>query len=548
MATTTLPRTGTGRYEGGILSWLATVDHKKIGAMYMAMGFFFFLVSGVLALIIRLELSAPGRQFVSAETYNQLFTMHGSGMIFLFVIPFLAGLANYIVPLQIGALDMAFPRLNALGLWLAIFGGTVMVSGFVVGSNAAAGWTSYPPLASVAFSPRIGQDLWIVGLLVVGASSLMGAVNFLVTIANMRTPGMTWMRLPLLTWTVVVAQAMILCATPMLTGALVMLLTDRNFGTRFFDAQVGNPRLWQHMFWFYSHPAVYIMVLPAMGAVSEILPVFSRKPLFGYAALVLSTIAIGALGFVTWVHHMFTSGVNPVVETFFMLSTMVIAVPTGVKFFNWIATVWGGSLNWKTPLYYAFGFLSTFLVGGISGVFQGSVPVDTQLHDTYWVVAHLHYVLFGGTVFGVFAGLFYWWPKITGQFLNEGLGKLQFWLMFVGFNVTFFPMHTLGLMGMPRRIYDYQAGRGWELQNLIATVGAFMIAFSVLIFMYNVLYSARTSEKADDNPWEANTLEWATSSPPPVHNFNPGTLPYVTSDRPLWDVRHGVSDPLAHKH
>jgi cytochrome c oxidase subunit 1 len=548
MATTTLPRTGAGRYESGIWSWLATVDHKKIGMMYMAMGFFFFLVSGIMALIIRLELSAPGRQFVGADTYNQLFTMHGTGMIFLFVIPFLAGLANYLVPLQIGALDMAFPRLNALGLWMAVFGGILMMSGFAVGDNAAAGWTSYPPLANQTFSPTIGQDLWITGLLVVGASSLIGSVNFLVTVANMRAPGMTWMRLPLLTWTVVVAQAMILCATPMLTGALVMLLTDRNFGTRFFDAQLGNPRLWQHMFWFYSHPAVYIMVLPAMGAVSEILPVFSRKPLFGYVALVLSTIAIGVLGFVTWVHHMFTSGVNPVVETFFMLSTMVIAVPTGVKFFNWIATVWGGSLNWKTPLYYTFGFLSTFLVGGISGVFQGSAPLDTQLHDTYWVVAHLHYVLFGGTVFGIFAGLYYWWPKMTGKFLNEPIGKLQFWLMFIGFNVTFFPMHTLGLMGMPRRIVDYPAGRGWELQNLIATVGAFMVAIAVLVFMYNVLYSLRTSEEASDNPWEGNTLEWATSSPPPAHNFNPGSLPPVNSDRPLWDERNGVSVPVAHQH
>lgn len=522
--------------QRGILSWLTTVDHKKIGIMYMLVGFTSFILSGILALVIRLELAAPGRQFVSADFYNQLFTMHATGMIFLFVIPFFAGIGNFIVPLQIGAVDMAFPRLNALGLWLAVAAGIVMFSGFAVhGGAAAAGWTGYPPLSSRTFSPTAGMDLWILGLQLIGVSSILGSVNFLVTVANMRAAGMTWKHIPLFTWAVVTAQAMVLAATPMLTGALTMLLTDRQFGTRFFDAAQGNPRLWQHMFWFYSHPAVYIMVLPAMGIVSDILPVASRKPIFGYFAIVISTILIGVLGFLTWLHHMFTIGAHPVVETLFMLTTMIIAVPTGVKVFNWIATVWGGSLVLKSPLNFSLGFIAMFLIGGISGVFQASVPLDKQLHDTYWIVAHIHYVLFGGSVFGIFAGVYYWWPKITGRLLDEKLALWHFWSMFVGMNVTFFPMHTLGLMGMPRRYVDYPAGRGWEVHNIIATIGAFMIAASILIFIYNMIITARRGEVAGDDPWEGNTLEWYTSSPPPPHNFD--RLPPIHSDRPLWDLR-----------
>jgi cytochrome c oxidase subunit 1 len=536
MATaTSAPRQPAAPYSG-LLSWLTTVDHKRIGIMYMAMALTFFAISGVLALIIRLELSAPGRQFVTAEFYNQLFTMHATGMIFLFVIPFFTGIGNYLVPLQIGAPDMAFPRLNALGLWLALFAGLLMFGGFLVeGGSAGAGWTAYPPLSNSTFSPMLGMDLWILGLQLLGISSILGSVNFLVTVANMRAPGMTWRRIPLFTWSVVTAQGMVLAATPMLTGALTMLLTDRQFGTRFFDAAQGNPRLWQHMFWFYSHPAVYIMILPAMGIVSDVLPVFSRKPIFGYLAIMISTILIGVLGFTSWLHHMFTVGANPIVETLFMLTTMIIAVPTGLKIFNWIATLWGGSLQFKTPLTYSLGFIALFLIGGISGVFQASVPLDEQLHDTYWVVGHIHYVLFGGSVFGIFAGLFYWWPKITGRMLSEKLGNIQFWLMFIGMNVTFFPMHILGLLGMPRRYVDYPVGRGWEIHNIIATVGAFLVAFSVLLFFINIAVTAWRGQKADADPWEANTLEWATSSPPPPHNFN--RLPPVTSDRPLWDLR-----------
>jgi cytochrome c oxidase subunit 1 len=536
MATaTSAPRQPAAPYSG-LLSWLTTVDHKRIGIMYMAMALTFFAISGVLALIIRLELSAPGRQFVTAEFYNQLFTMHATGMIFLFVIPFFTGIGNYLVPLQIGAPDMAFPRLNALGLWLALFAGLLMFGGFLVeGGSAGAGWTAYPPLSNSTFSPMLGMDLWILGLQLLGISSILGSVNFLVTVANMRAPGMTWRRIPLFTWSVVTAQGMVLAATPMLTGALTMLLTDRQFGTRFFDAAQGNPRLWQHMFWFYSHPAVYIMILPAMGIVSDVLPVFSRKPIFGYLAIMISTILIGVLGFTSWLHHMFTVGANPIVETLFMLTTMIIAVPTGLKIFNWIATLWGGSLQFKTPLTYSLGFIALFLIGGISGVFQASVPLDEQLHDTYWVVGPIHYVLFGGSVFGIFAGLFYWWPKITGRMLSEKLGNIQFWLMFIGMNVTFFPMHILGLLGMPRRYVDYPVGRGWEIHNIIATVGAFLVAFSVLLFFINIAVTAWRGQKADADPWEANTLEWATSSPPPPHNFN--RLPPVTSDRPLWDLR-----------
>ncbi len=536
MATISVPQQSAPRAYNGLLSWITTVDHKKIGIMYMAIALTFFILSGLMALLIRLELAAPGRQFVTAPLYNQLFTMHATGMIFFFVIPFFTGIGNYVVPLQIGAVDMAFPRLNALGLWLALFSGLTTFSGFLVeGGAAAAGWTSYPPLSGKTFSPTVGMDFWILGLLLIGISSIVSSVNFLVTVANMRAPGMTWRRIPLFTWSVVTAQGMVLAATPMLTGALIMLLTDRQFGTRFFDAAQGNPRLWQHMFWFYSHPAVYIMVLPAMGVVSDVLPVFSRKPIFGYFAIFISTLLIGVLGFTSWLHHMFTVGAHPVVETFFMLTTMIIAVPTGVKIFNWIATLWGGSLVFRTPLNFSLGFIALFLLGGISGIFQASVPLDRQLHDTYWVVAHIHYVLFGGSVFGIFACVYYWWPKITGRMLDEKLGHWHFWSLFIGMNITFFPMHILGLLGMPRRYVDYPAGRGWEFHNVLATLGAFMVAISLLVFLVNMVMTLSQERNAGDDPWEGNTLEWATSSPPPPYNFR--RLPPINSDRPLWDAR-----------
>src|SRR6478736_5450831 len=537
MATTTLPRAATA-YRTGLYAWLTTTDHKKIGIMYVINSFLFFFIGGLLALGVRTELAAPGLQFLTDSTYNEFFSMHATFMIFLFVIPMLAGFGNYIVPLQIGAPDMAFPRINALSLWMLPLAGILLLLSFFTGGSAAAGWTSYSPLAQdrplAATGP--GQDLWIVALVLIGTSSILGAVNFLVTMFKMRAPGMTLFRMPIMTWTVLVTSVLVLMATPVITSALIMLFIDRNYGGHFFDpANGGNAILWQNVFWFYSHPAVYVMVLPAMGMISEILPVFSRKPLFGYKAFVFATAGIGALGFSVWAHHMFTTG--SVYLPFFSLMTFLIAVPTGVKMFNWIFTLFRGKLTFSTPLLFALGFLSMFLIGGINGAFSAAVPVDFALQDTYWVVAHLHYVLFGGSVFGVMAGLYYWFPKMTGRMLNEGLGKVQFVIMFVGFNMTFFPMHELGLAGMPRRIADYSSTAGWNDLNLLASIGGFTIAASMLLFVMNIFVSLRSGKPAGDDPWEGNTLEWATSSPPPPYNFD--HLPEIRSERPLFDLRHG---------
>jgi cytochrome c oxidase subunit 1 len=535
MATTAL-HPAAPAVRGGLYAWLTTTDHKKIGILYLVNSLVFFAMGGVLALVVRLELAQPGLQFVDQAFYNQAFTMHASFMLFLFIIPILAGFGNYAVPLQIGAPDMAFPRINALSFWLLPLGGALMASGFLAsGGAAASGWTEYPPLSSAAFQGT-GTDLWIMGLVLIGTSSILGSINFLVTIFRMRAPGMTLFRMPILTWTVLVTSVLVLMATPVLTSALIMLFIDRNYGGHFFDpANGGNAVLYQNVFWFYSHPAVYIMVLPAMGIISEVLPVFSRKPLFGYKAFVFATVGIGALGFSVWAHHMFTTG--QVFLPFFALMTFLIAVPTGVKMFNWIATLWRGKLVFSTPLLFAFGFLSMFLIGGLNGAFSAAVPVDFALHDTYWVVAHLHYVLFGGSVFGVFAGIYYWFPKMTGRMLNETLGKIQFVLMFIGFNMTFFPMHQLGLAGMPRRIADYASDAGWTELNTLATLGGFMIALSMVPFIWNVMISLRSGKIAGDDPWEGNTLEWATSSPPPPYNFD--HLPEIRSERPVFDARHG---------
>jgi cytochrome c oxidase subunit 1 len=541
MATTALTPAAS-RYRSSLYEWLTTTDHKKIGILYVVNSFIFFLLAGLLALGVRAELAQPGLQYLTDERlYNQLFTMHGTVMIFLFIIPILAGFGNYVVPLQIGAPDMAFPRINALSFWMLPLGGVLLFSGFLAGGAAEAGWTSYPPLSEDRVgglsSSGPGQDLWLVGLVLIGTSSILGAINFLVTIFKMRAPGMTMFRVPILVWTVLVTSVLVLMATPVFTSALIMLFIDRNYGGAFFDpvASGGNAILWQNVFWFYSHPAVYVMVLPAMGMISEVLPVFSRKPLFGYKAFVFATAGIGALGFSVWAHHMFTTG--SVYLPFFSLMTFLIAVPTGVKMFNWIFTMWRGKLTLATPLLFALGFLSMFLIGGINGAFSASVPVDFALHDTYWVVAHLHYVLFGGSVFGVFAGVYYWFPKMTGRMLNETLGKVQFVLMFIGFNLTFFPMHVLGLQGMPRRIADYAGTAGWNELNLAATIGGFLIAASVIPFLWNVFVSLRNGDIAGDDPWEANTLEWATTSPPPPYNFD--RLPEIRSERPLFDLRHG---------
>src|SRR5689334_7620903 len=528
-------------YRGGLYEWLTTTDHKKIGIMYVINSFLMFLIGGVFALLVRTELAVPGIQiFQNEHVYNEAFSIHATVMIFLFIIPMLAGLGNFAVPLMIGAPDMAFPRVNALSFWMLPLGGILLLSGFLTpGGAAAAGWTSYPPLSErgALSSTGPGQDLWIVALVLIGTSSILGGINFLVTIFKMRAPGMTLFRMPILVWTVLVTSVLVVMATPVLASALMMLFIDRNLGGHFFDPirNGGNAILWQNVFWFYSHPAVYIMVLPAMGMISEILPVFSRKPLFGYKAFVFATAGIGALGFSVWAHHMFTTGA--VYLPFFSLMTFFIAVPTGVKMFNWIFTLFRGKLTFSTPLLFALGFLSMFLIGGINGAFSAAVPVDFALHDTYWVVAHLHYVLFGGSVFGVMAGLYYWFPKMTGRMLNESLGKLQFVLMFVGFNLTFFPMHQLGLAGMPRRIADYASDAGWNDLNLLATIGGFTIAASMLPLLANVFISLRGGKPAGDDPWEANTLERATISPPPPYNFD--RLPEIRSERPLFDLRYG---------
>ncbi|HEX5241354.1 MAG TPA: cytochrome c oxidase subunit I [Candidatus Limnocylindrales bacterium] len=540
MATQVLTRPTT-MYRTGLYEWLTTTDHKKIGIMYVINSFLFFLIGGVFALIVRAELAQPGLQVVSDErVYNEAFSIHATVMIFLFIIPMLAGLGNFIVPLQIGAPDMAFPRINALSFWMLPLGGVLLLSGFLSsGGAAAAGWTSYPPLSEVGplKSPGFGEDMWIVSLALIGTSSILGAINFLVTIFKMRAPGMTLFRMPIMVWTVLVTSVLVLMATPVFTSAIIMLFIDRNYGGHFFDPfGGGNALLYQNVFWFYSHPAVYVMVLPAMGIVSEVLPVFSRKPLFGYKAFIFATAGIGALGFSVWAHHMFTTG--QVFLPFFSLMTFLIAVPTGVKMFNWIFTMFRGKLTFSTPLLFAIGFLTMFLIGGINGAFSASVPVDFALHDTYWVVAHLHYVLFGGSVFGVFAGIYYWFPKMTGRMLDETLGKIHFVLMIIGFNLTFFPMHILGLEGMPRRIADYASDAGWTDLNLLATVGGFTIAASMLPFLWNVFVSVRNGKIAGDDPWEGNTLEWATSSPPPPYNFD--RLPEIRSERPVFDARHGT--------
>ena len=535
----------------GILAWITTTDHKKIGILYLVFTMTFFVVGGILALLVRTQLATSENDFLSQYQYNQFFTMHASTMLFLFVIPVGAGFGNYLVPLMIGAKDMAYPRINALSLWLIPLAAIFMFSSFFVeGGSASSGWTEYPPMSAKTFSPGHGVDLWILGVQILGISSVGGAINFLVTTMTMRAPGMTLSRLPIFVWMVIVTSVLVVFATPVLAGVLSMLFTDRYIGTNFFDPREGgNPLLWQQLFWFYSHPAVYIMILPAMGIISEILPVFSRKPLFGYKAVIYAGAGIGILGFTVWMHHMFATGLSQPLTIWTMLATMMIAVPSGVKMFNWLGTMWGGSIALKTPMLFAIGFLFMFLIGGVDGVFNAVVPVDYALNDTYWVVSHIHYVLFGGSVFGVFGGLFFWFPKITGKFLDETLGKVQFWIMLVGMNLAFMPMHVLGLKGMPRRIADYQSGQGWDTWNLISTIGAFLIALSVLVFIINVIKTLTSAPKtAGNDPWEGNSLEWMTSSPPPEHNFD--SLPPIHSERPAWDERMarqpGYSSAAAH--
>jgi cytochrome c oxidase subunit I len=521
----------------GLVAYLTTTDHKKIGLLYIGSGLVFFLVAGLLALLMRSELAMPGLQFLDESTYNELFTLHGTAMIFFFAAPVAFGFANYILPLQVGAPDMAFPRLNALSFWLFLGGGLVVFSGFLTANGAAAfGWTGYAPLANATYSPGAGANLWIVGLIMSGASGILGAVNFLATVLTMRTPGMGMFRLPIFTWNMLVVSLLIVFTFPVLASALVMLFLDRTVGAGFFDpAQGGNAILWQHLFWFFGHPEVYILILPFFGIVTEIIPVFARKPLFGYRALIFATILIGALSFSVWAHHMFTTG--SINTYFFSIVTMAIAIPTGVKFFTWIATMWRGRLTFETPMLFTIGFLLMFLAGGITGPMLAAPPLDYQMQDSYFVVAHMHYVLFGGSVFAAFAGFYFWIPKMTGRMLDERLGRIHFWGALVGMNVTFFPMHILGMEGMPRRIADYASSTGWGPLNLLITGGAFLLGASVLVFGANVVWNVLLGHGrlAGDDPWQGNSLEWATSSPPPHHNFT--SLPPIRSERPVFDAR-----------
>src|SRR5687768_3264875 len=520
----------------GLWSWITTVDHKRVGILYGATAFIFFLMGGIEALLLRIQLGSAENTFLSPDAYNQMFTMHGTTMIFLAIMPLSAMFFNFMIPLQIGARDVAFPRLNAFSYWVFLLGGLFLNASFLFGAAPDQGWFGYANLTSKQYSPGLNVDFWMLGLQILGIASLAAAVNFFVTVINMRAPGMTLMRMPMFTWMSFITQVLLLLAFPVITVALILLMFDRFFGTMFFvPAMGGDPILWQHLFWIFGHPEVYILILPAFGIVSEILPVFSRKPLFGYAAMVFSGVFIAFLGFGVWSHHMFTTGMGPLADTFFALTTMLIAIPTGVKIFNWMGTMWFGSLQFRTPMLFAVGFIAMFIIGGLSGVMHSSPPADLQQNDTYFIVAHFHYVLFGGSIFALTAGAYYWWPKMFGRMLDERLVKLHFWLMLIGFNLTFFPMHFVGLNGMPRRVYTYPKELGLETLNQIETAGSFILGLSFLVFLINIIRTSRRRGNAPADPWNGATLEWAIPSPPPEWNFD--KLPAVVGRDPLWELK-----------
>jgi cytochrome c oxidase subunit 1 len=519
-----------------VLDWLTTTDHKKIGIMYLVNSFTFFAFAGALAMLMRTQLMSPGNSVLSPQAFNEAFTIHGTIMIFLVILPLLSGFGNYFVPLQIGALDMAFPRVNAASFWLLPVGGLTIVAGYLTkGGAAAAGWTNYVPLS---LQGGTGEDLWILGLLIVGTSSLLGAINFIVTVLRLRAPGMSMTRVPIFTWATTTTSILIVLAVPSLTAGLLMLLADHHLGTVFFDpSHGGSIANYLNTFWFFGHPEVYMLIMGAWGVVSEIIPVFSRKPLYGYRFVILSLMLIMALSFTVWGHHMYTTGL--VNDSFFSVTTELISVPTGVLVLTWLFTLWKGKLSFEPPMLFALGFVAMFVIGGIDGVWMASPAADFAIHDTYFVVSHIHYVLLGGSLFGIFAAMYYWFPKMSGRVLNRKLGVWHFWLLFISFNVTFFPMHFLGLWGMPRRVATYPASSGWGLVNFIETISAYVIALSMLVALANLIITLRKPRTAPADPWGGNTLEWATTSPPPPHNFD--ALPEIRSERPVRDLRLAIS-------
>lgn len=544
MASVTYPlaEKRASNWGSAALDWIATVDHKKLGLMYIIMALLFFVASGLQAAVIRWQLMVPNNDAVSPQVFNQMFTMHGTTMVFFVGMPFIAGLANYLIPLMIGARDMAFPRLNALGLWITLFGGIMLYSSYFVGmgphgSAPDVGWFAYAPLTEKAFSPGSATDFWILSIILSSTGSTITAVNVLATALSMRTAGMTLARMPLFVWMFCVVAFQILVALPPLTAAQIMLLCDRFLGAHFFDTRAsGNAVLWQHFFWLFGHPEVYILMIPGFAAVTEIIPVFSRKPIFGRAAMIGASVSIGFISLGVWAHHMFTIGMASASNTFFAVATMLVGVPTGIKIFNWVATMWGGKIRFKMPMLFAISFLFHFLIAGLTGIMLAVAPFDWQLGNSYFVVAHFHYTLIGGLLNTLFAAVYYWFPKATGRMLSEKLGRWHFWLLLIGFHITFDTLHFAGLLGMPRRIYTYPMGRGWESMNYIATIGVIFQAAGILMFVVNVIYALAAGEKAGNDPWDAWTLEWTTTSPPPEYNF--AVEPVVHSARPLWDLKH----------